>query len=366
MWNRTRLALVVTVALAASVIGVAASLEPHAAAQADCAAPEGVEGCWQVDFVDEFDGVDLDPAAWEPGWFVDEGWSVSVNQRENACYHTDQVTVAGGRLRIQLDVTADPACLDKQGEVATLVGGVVSARDARTDPDHPVRLDDGFYIESRVRIPASGGEVVNWPAFWTAGFGPWPVTGEIDIAEGLGGESKYNYHYACGGGHCQVGGRAHAPESADGDWHTYGALRTMPTTNAPAQITIFFDGEPVATISEDVVTAPHYVIFSYTSHESNTPLATGEALEVDWVRSWSPTDPIRGDVSCSAGVNIVDALMIAQYAALLRTPTESCPLADQASQLHAPSGDVNGDERINVVDALIVAQCITGAGNPAC
>lgn len=337
-----------------------------AAAQGECVAPDGAPGCWTIDFSDTFAGNALDLNNWEPGWFVDEGYSVSVNGRENACYNTDQVTVSGNALRIQLDPSTSPLCLDKQGDVAPYVGGIISGRDAISNPNHPTRLDDTFYTEARIKIPAIDGQVRNWPAFWSTGFGPWPATGEIDILEGLEGAAKYNYHHACGGGNCQLGAQAHPASSGDGEWHTYGAYRQLATTGESATITYFFDGVAVGTVTERVIDVPHYLIFTYTSHESQNVTTTGVAMEVDWVRTWTPNEPSPGDVSCSRGVNITDALLIAQYSASIRTGVTGCPLADPITQMNTSAGDINDDGQTNIVDALLIAQCTAGIVNANC
>lgn len=67
-------------------------------------------------------------------------------------------------------------------------------------------------------------------------------------------------------------------------------------------------------------------------------------------RTASPTINVRkGDVNRDSNINIVDALMIAQY---------SVGLGPNSFDLAA--ADVNIDGNINIVDALIVAQCYVG------
>lgn len=365
--RRTALSAVIVSLLAAVLVVAAPAPRTDAQDANECLAPFGVEGCWEVDLFDSFEGDSIDRSVWEPGWFVDEGYSVSVNNRENACYNTDQVSVANDMLQIRLDETTDPLCLDKQGDSVGLVGGLVSSRDAIGNPDHGGRLDGDYYVEARMWVPAEDGEIVNWPAFWTNGFGPWPATGEIDILEGLGGDAKMNYHYQCSDGrNCQIGARRYPAESGDGEWHTYGALRRLATTNSPPTITFFFDGVAVLTVEDNVVGSPHYMIFTYTSHQDENPIAPGSIMLVDWVRSWSLAEPDRGDASCADGVDVVDALVIAQFTAGVRTDAGSCPLTDPATQIYAEAGDVNDDGLTDIVDALIVAQCTAAVTNPNC
>lgn len=357
----------VSTALMLAALGLLSPGAQPASAQGDCVAPDGAPGCWEIDLVDEFMGNSLNLANWEPGWFVDQGFSRSVNHRENACYNTDQVTVQGGALHLRLDPSTSPLCLDKQGEVAPFVGGLISGRDSINNPAHPTRLDDTFYIESRIKLPAIDGQVRNWPAFWTAGGGPWPITGEIDVLEGLEGKAKYNYHFGCpAGGNCQFGAQAHPAASGDGEWHTYGAYRQLATTGDRATITYFFDGVAVGAVTERVVDTPQYLIFTYTSHESHNVTTAGVEMQVDWIRTWSPVNPSPGDVSCTLGVNISDALLIAQYSAGIRDDIATCPLPDPVTQINADVGDVNGDNQTDIVDALIIAQCTTGVINPNC
>jgi len=281
--------------VAAVVFGISMIATPGpAAAQAACASPSGAAGCWELNFADEFDGSSLDLAAWEPGWYVDSGYSRSVNDNEDACYNTNQVSVSGGALRIRLDPSTSPQCIDKLGDVAPYVGGLINSRAALRDTDHPVQLTGTFFVEARIKAPADGQTMWNWPAFWMSGGRPWPAKGEIDILEGLRGQAKYNYHYLCGDVRCQVGARAYPASALDGGWHVYAAERRIAADSvdgvARATITYYLDGVEVGSVTENVTESPNFIIIDYTSHESHGTTRADLTLEVDWVRAWSPSE----------------------------------------------------------------------------
>lgn len=69
---------------------------------------------------------------------------------------------------------------------------------------------------------------------------------------------------------------------------------------------------------------------------------------------------IPGDVDCDAELTIIDALLIAQYSALVREAHDSCADRVAATQLFVGDGDVNGDEVVDIIDALLIAQCDAG------
>lgn len=75
---------------------------------------------------------------------------------------------------------------------------------------------------------------------------------------------------------------------------------------------------------------------------------------------------VLGDVNCSGELNVVDALVVAQFDAGIRTDGGSCPLNDPTTELVAANGDVNVDETTNIVDALLIAQCDAGIDNGYC
>jgi len=73
-----------------------------------------------------------------------------------------------------------------------------------------------------------------------------------------------------------------------------------------------------------------------------------------------------GDVSCDKQVTVIDALLIMQFDAQMRTDAGSCPLDDGATQLYLKAGDVNADGFVDVVDALFVMQCDVEISNVFC
>lgn len=75
---------------------------------------------------------------------------------------------------------------------------------------------------------------------------------------------------------------------------------------------------------------------------------------------------LLGDVNCSGELNVVDALVVAQFDAGIRTDGGSCPLEDPTTELVAANGDINVDESTDIVDALLIAQCDAGIDNGYC
>ena len=70
-----------------------------------------------------------------------------------------------------------------------------------------------------------------------------------------------------------------------------------------------------------------------------------------------------GDPNCDGKVDIVDALVIAQFAARIRTEVAQCPLGDVALELYGGAADVDVSGSVDIVDALVIARC--SAGLPA-
>ena len=73
-----------------------------------------------------------------------------------------------------------------------------------------------------------------------------------------------------------------------------------------------------------------------------------------------------GDVNCDGVVDIIDALMIAQFVAGTRNDRDSCPLGNAALELNASMGDVDRNLILDIIDALLLARCVAQVSEIAC
>jgi beta-glucanase (GH16 family) len=136
------------------------------------------------------------------------------------------------------------------------------------------------YIEARIYIPASSGVVANWPAWWTSGQN-WPVTGEIDMAEGLSGAMTANYHSR----HDDFSsGPFSSPYTG---WHVFGVLWTT------SYVTYYYDGTQVENYTKGIASAPNYVILQNAVGGSGGPTLVPADMMVDYVHVYTnnPTVP---------------------------------------------------------------------------
>jgi len=247
--------------------------------------PLGAPGSWTLRFDDEFNGDSLDLSKWKPNWFGSTDTSVTrpINDLEVSCYDPAQVSVSGGTLKLVAASTTNPACLTKSGARADYASGLVMS-------DGHYNFTYGF-IEARIWLPPGPGLTPqNWAAFWTDG-NDWPVDGEIDVMETLGGGSStvWHYHYDSDTGSgvtsAQIGATA-STLVADGGWHVFAA------DWEPELITFYYDGVAVGSVASSglsggarVTSSPQYVILNlglngaYAVHVPAT-------MEVDYVRHW--------------------------------------------------------------------------------
>ena len=74
----------------------------------------------------------------------------------------------------------------------------------------------------------------------------------------------------------------------------------------------------------------------------------------------------RGDVDCSGQVDVIDALLIAQFTVETRTENPRCIGRNPPTDVLADSGDFDDSGAVNIVDALLIAQCSAGIDNGFC
>ncbi|WP_233245216.1 family 16 glycosylhydrolase [Caulobacter sp. D4A] len=128
---------------------------------------------------DEFDGERLDPARWAAS---NDCWGGGNEERQ--CYTPAAVAVSGGVLRLtaRRARTTGPAVRDAAPGAARITRDYASGR------IHTKGLASFRYgrIEVRAKLPLGQGL---WPAIWMLpehdNYGPYPLSGELDIAEAV-------------------------------------------------------------------------------------------------------------------------------------------------------------------------------------
>jgi Glycosyl hydrolases family 16 len=228
--------------------------------------PTGVPGDWALTFDGEFNGTSLDTAQWSTGWYG-SGITPPVDSSEDNCDDPAEVSEGGGVLSLSL-VQQSENCDGQENYAA----GLVSTMGSFT-------FTYGF-IEARVwlpGVPGSPGEVANWPGVWADGQ-IWPEDGEIDIAEGIGGQVCAHFHDAENTQGIGAGGGTGCPSGtyADG-WHTFAA------DWEPGSITYYYDGVDIGSVTSGVTSTPMFLILD---NVAGGDLSTPATMKVAYVRVW--------------------------------------------------------------------------------
>jgi beta-glucanase (GH16 family) len=228
--------------------------------------PIGVPGDWALRFDAEFTGTGLDTAEWSTGWYG-SGVTPPANSLENDCDDPSQVSEGGGAL--SLSVTQES---ENCGGPEPYAAGLVSTMGKFS-------FTYGF-IQARVWLPAvpgNPGEVANWPGVWADGQ-DWPQDGEIDIAEGIGGQVCAHFHDAGSPQGIGAGGGSGCPGGTyAGGWHTFAA------DWEPGIITYYYDGVDIGSVTSGVTSAPMFLVLDYAVQ---SPAYAPATMKVAYVRVW--------------------------------------------------------------------------------
>ena len=157
------------------------SLIAMAITASGCQADAGVgpdeivpDSTWTLVWADEFDGTSLDLSKWSAQ--IGDGCDIDLcgwGNNEGQWYRADNAQVGGGLLRISARREAAGSKSYTSARLRTLGTG------------------DFTYgrVDVRARLPRGQGI---WPAVWMLpsdnAYGPWPMSGEIDIVELVGHE----------------------------------------------------------------------------------------------------------------------------------------------------------------------------------
>ena len=280
------LATVLALGAAATATGSAAtggavgSTAPAAPSPTPAGSPPlGIPGNWNPVFDDEFNGTSLDTGTWTPNWLgCPSCTTVPVTGSESEAYAPSQVSVGGGSLHLR--AVSGPTTVD---------GTTYPYRSGMVQSDGKAQFTFGAF-EARIYLPPSGSGIANWPAFWADGQN-WPITGEMDVMEGLGGNACFHFHSLTGG----PGGCASGDFSG---WHTYGA------DWEPGSVTFYYDGREVGRIVSGITSSPMYLILDYAVGGSGGRTVVPAEMQVDYVRVWQHCVCVRGPLGrpCPCGL----------------------------------------------------------------
>lgn len=158
-----------------------------ALAVAGCAAPSAITPApraqWQMVWADEFDGTALDRTKWTP---EQSCWGGGNSERQCYTDRPDNIRVSGGNLHLMArkERFTGP---DRPPEIASNPNPQVT-KDYTSGKVRTLGLHAWKYgkIEFRAKPPKGQGV---WPAVWMMPsenyYGGWPLSGEIDILEGI-------------------------------------------------------------------------------------------------------------------------------------------------------------------------------------
>ena len=208
----------------------------------NAAAPHHYPG-WEIYWVDNFDGNQLDLGRWRIGY----PWGSRTHNHEGYAIESN-IEVKNGNLYLY-------AGGGKTGNKYNT--GVISSHQ-QIDFDS----DNEWVIEARMKLANRNGI---WPAFWLNSTGGWPNINEIDIMEqkGWGNQNLYEsvMHFSVNSGsrpsqHRTITGS----NNLDNNWHRYGvAIKRN-------EVKIMFDSQSINRVTgnrkDKLRTKPYYIILN--------------------------------------------------------------------------------------------------------
>ena len=247
-----------------TMIGLLIALSSNGAVLPFNYANNGLGSNWTLVFQDEFSGTSLNKTNWVPYWFSDG----TLLPGSSTPGYASNVTVNG-----QLNL------------VRTSTNGACIASNPQGGAKPGFQFAYG-YAEAQLTLPTNGTVIAQWPAWWLDGQS-WPMDGEIDILEGLGGHAAWHYHYDSGGGQDAhpIGGNVNTSPGT----HIYGV------NWYPGHLDFYYDGALVASATNGslsggatISSSPMYLILLYAAGSGPVPAT----MVVHYVRVFQSRPPL--------------------------------------------------------------------------
>ena len=226
----------------------------------------GTGGPWKLVFDSEFNGSSLDTSQWSTGAWGASGITVANNDAEQDCYDPAQVSVTNGALNVTAIAKAETCSWMGTRPYAT--GSVTT--------DGKFSFTYG-YMEAQIWLPSGPDGIADWPAFWAVGEKDSDADGEIDVIEGLGGQTCAHFISLAGGrghGACATG-------TFTSGWHTFAA------DWEPGSVTFYYDGTEIYSDTLGITSAPMFLVIDLALSTAITrPNTVPATMRVHYVRVW--------------------------------------------------------------------------------
>jgi hypothetical protein len=237
--------------------------------------PLGIKGRWKLVLNSTFSGA-MNTDIWSTGWFG-AGITGPADSFESTCYSPANVAFPdNGTMSLSLSLQPSTCKFDGIPVTEPDTGAAVT-----TDPNDG-RASGGFeytygVLEARLYLPGQHGLIVNWPGVWTTSQ-TWPVGGEDDIVEGLGGHACYHFHNALPS---TGGGPGGCDMVLKPGWHTFAS------DWQPGSVSYYYDGKLIGRLTKGITDSPQYIVIQNTTGDEdwNSPTQPASML-VRYVRVW--------------------------------------------------------------------------------